>query len=154
MNNTQQTNQQQEQTIVSFTKGNPIGSNGVSPNGHVGGTNFHKELEPMPSLQTHSEWMAPVENHVELEPEVEEAGVEAVPFAPHISKEEKNIGVQLAKEAAKIEKAPGIQLKVSMTKAQAQQLTQGSLLTKNTTNPILWLAMLVYRQFQMAERKA
>jgi len=149
----------QEQTIVQFPTSNAAQAKtqgNVPPmqKPQSSGTGFHKELEPMPSLQTHTEWMTPVENQVELEPEVEAAGVESVPVAPQITQEQKHLGLQLAKEAAKIEKSPGIQLKTTMTKPQAQQITKGWLLLKNTSNPLLWFAMLLYRQFQMAERKA
>src|SRR5260370_135144 len=121
MNNTHQSfdnvQDHEEQTIVQFptpspvpsgtgsnaamakTSGNIAQTNGFAkhpfdhPNGQPSGLRFQKEFEPMPSLQTHTEWMTPVEDHVEIEPDVKEAGVESVPAAPHISLDEKNIGL-------------------------------------------------------------
>src|SRR5205823_6440667 len=102
---------------------------------------LHKEFAPMPSLSNLSEVLVPVEQQIELEPEVENAGVEVVATAPQMSQQEKNAGVDHAKETKAFEKEPTSQVQFPMTQAQALQMTKGNILTKDTSNPMLWLAM-------------
>lgn len=117
------------------------------------GISHPKELEPMSSLSTVTEQLQPVEQHIELEPEVEAAGVEAAVSEPKITQEEKDNGVKLAKEAAVVEQEPVNQVQFPLSMAQAQQIVKGQLVTKDTSNPMLWLALLIIRQYQMHEKQ-
>ena len=160
MDNTQQQNTTQQNTIVEFPKdqgnvqqtgqGQPVTQPVQQQSGESG---LHKELEPMPSLSAPTELLKPVEQHVELEPEVEDAGVEFIAPVPQITPEEKEIGVALAKETMPMEKEPTPQLNTSMTQAQAQQLVKGNFLFKNVSDPMIWLALLVLRQHQMVAKQ-
>ena len=153
MDNTQQTIQpNQQNTIVEFPKTtgtSPVSSQPQQPSGKQ-----HKELEPMPSLSsTSTEVLQPVDQHIELEPEVAEAGVAVVAPAPHISQQAKQAGVELVKEALPIEKEPEPKFMTSLTLAKAQQVIKGKFIFKDASKPILWLALLLIRQHQILEQQ-
>ena len=148
----------QEQTLVQF----PQSSNSAAhPQNQVPtqpqsvpppSTPPAKEQEPLPSPAT-TEWIAPSEKSVEIEPEVERAGVKETSAALKLSTEEKIAGLEEAMESVPVQKAPVQKIHYPIPIEDAEKEVKGPLIFKNTGNAMLWLAMLVIRQFKMKGKK-
>ncbi len=153
MDDTQKQQQQVQQpvntqTVVQFPQTAQPVSMPTAPSG-----SFVKEGEPMPSASKPVEMIKPAEAPVELPKEVEQAGVKEVKPTPTIPEEVKKLGVQHAGAATPVSTQPAGFVKLPMTQQQAQAKIKGNFLFKNPSESVLWLAMLIARQFQMKEKE-
>lgn len=111
-----------------------------------------KESEPMPSFSKPVEMIKSAEPAVELPKEVEAVGVKEIQSIPQIPEEVKRLGVAHAAAATPVSTAPTGFVKLPMTQQQAQAKIKGNFLFKNPSESVLWLAMLIARQFQIKEK--
>ncbi len=112
-----------------------------------------KEQEPLPSI-TSSEFAAPSEKSMELEPEVEEAGIKETVNEPKLTIEDKIAGIEKSMESIPVDTKPVQKIKYPLALEEAEKTVKGPLIFKNTGNAMLWLAMLILRQFKMKEKEA
>jgi hypothetical protein len=136
-NNTQSSQPQDQtrgQTLVQFPSAPPL-----------------KEQEPFPAKQLVPEVIAPSEQPVEIEPELEQAGVSESAPAPIIPEEVKQAGVIASQPAPAVVVTPVIKTPIDPVKAQ--KITKGWFLFKNPSSSLLWLAMLVLRQLRLKEKE-
>jgi len=154
-------NDTQEQQTASggtlFQSGNssshvPPAQQSVIPQASDSGVGMQKEAEPRPSVKT-SEFIKPTEAPIELTPEVEKAGVREVPQAPKVSESAKAAGISHAPVATPVQQMPTGFVQLPMTQSQAQAQVKGNFLFKNPSESLLWLAMLIIRQFQMKQKE-
>jgi len=116
------------------------GEQPVAPSGHG-----QKEIG-MSSAGT-AEYITPSAEvqQVEISKEVAEAGVEAVveqqPLPPAVQK----IGVHLAKEATPVSTTPSGAVQLPVTLEEAQRIVKKK---QNPVNSIVWLALLIVKQFR------
>lgn len=122
----------------------------------IGGSNLQKETEPMPSgTVDFSELKVPEEKESETEP------------APEVANSEQASNVQAVKtssmagpsEANEIKQPTLIQSSTSgnqpmMTKQQAQQIAKGPFFLKRSSDPMIWLALLMLRYYQWLDQQA
>jgi len=137
----------QQNTIIELPENGGNASQQQQPGGGQ-----QKESEPLPAISTLKELIPPVE-HIELEPEVEGAGVEVVSATPQVTPQAKQAGLSLAKETLPvIQESP--KFKNLMTLEQIHELIKGKFLFKDTSKPMLWLALLLLKQYQMEKQKS
>jgi len=145
-----QTDQPQGGTLVQF----PPQSQQPQEQPEEATTGLPKELEPFPLKPSAGELLSPSEQPVEIEPDVEQAGVVETPQAPKISEELKKVGVATPPAPATPLQAPqGLPLKSPIAREKAEELAKGSFLFKNPSSSLLWLAMLVLRQLRIKEKE-
>lgn len=109
---------------------------------------YSKEMEPITMSKVNNEQLPPLD----IEPEVEKAGVSEVTTDPVIqdkyTKEELTTQKTQPIIQEKEEKEP-----LPMPRQQARKLTKGLLLFKNVSNALFWYAMLILRQWQIKDIK-
>jgi hypothetical protein len=111
-----------------------------------------KEQEPLPPAPI-NEFIAPSEKSVELEPEVKEAGVKETVNEPKLTVEDKIVGIEQAMESIPVNTTPKQKIKYPISLEDAEKVVKGPVIFKNTGNAMLWLAMLILRQFKIKEKE-
>lgn len=105
---------------------------GVSPTGSL-----QKEQESLPSAAANfSELDMPAEKRAEPEPQVFEAAQTPIKSGQTQTQSPKSGHMQHL-----------------LTKQQAQQIVKGPLMFKNSGDPLLWLAFLLLRHYQLLEKE-
>lgn len=125
----QQSSQQDQQMPVST----PVGSK-----------------EGGPVATNAAETLAPSTPEMEVSPELQEMGVEAKSEIPSLPEAVEKIGVKQAKESVSVSTVSGSGVTLPMTKIQAQQIIKTH---KDIRESLLWLALLIFRQWQLLEKK-
>lgn len=121
----------------------------------IGGSGLQKETEPMPSgAVDFSELKIAEEKASEIESEPEEAKADQVGKVQAVMTSSPT-GTYEAKEASQPVPA---QLFSSgnqplLTKLQAQQIAKGPLIFKRSSDPMLWLALLMLRHYQWLDEQ-
>lgn len=118
----------------------------VQPPAPVG---LPKEHEPLPPLGN-SEWTRLSEPEPQVSEEVQEAGVMPVATSPVITPEQHDAGIMPAKESVPVLVEPAGTVHLPMTMAQAQDTIKSD---KDVRDSLHWLATLIFRELEIAERK-
>jgi len=88
---------------------------------------------------------------IEISPELhQETGVEAVHETPQLTPADTQVGIQHAKESVPVSVASAGTITLPMTQQQAQQTVKSH---KKVKDSLFWLAMLIMRQWQLAQKK-
>lgn len=107
--------------------------------------------ESGPTISTSPEALiSPSTPEIKVSPELhKETGVEAVSEAPQLTPEDTKAGIVHAKESTPVATTPSSTIVLPMTQPQAQQTVK---LHKKVKDSLFWFAMLVMRQWQIAQR--
>ncbi len=97
-----------------------------------------------------NDYLKASEVHPKISKELEEAGVETVSEVPQITIEHVKAGLEPAKESVPVQTMPQGLVSLPITQTQAQNILN---LHKKVTESVAWLAMLILRQFQIAQSK-
>lgn len=101
-------------------------------------------------LQKEKEFITASEPTPKILPEVKDAGVEEVKDALPLTEEHKALGIEHAKESTPVVTEPSGIVGSPLTKAQAKQIIK---MHKKIADSIVWLAMLVLKQFKIIQRR-
>jgi hypothetical protein len=111
----------------------------------LGSLNKEAELAPV------SDFVRPTETPAVKDREVTEAGVTEVSTLPELSKEHEQIGIKPSAEATPVTiETPSEDTNWPMTQVQATQVTKQN---KNIRSSIVWLAILMLKNFKKMHRK-
>jgi len=126
--------------------------NQVFPQQHPAPTgSLQKEQESMPSGGADfSELKLPVEQNVEQEPQVSKNVQTGMPPASHHTQAGH---IHAASQQVQSSPKQSSHMQHVMTKIQAQQIVKGQLIFKNSSDPLLWLAFLILRHYQLLEKE-
>ena len=118
---------------------------------HTG--SLQKEQESLPSAAADfSELELPAETSIEPEPQVSEnAQAGSLPAAQQT--QTSHAGSQVQPGQTQAQPAKSGHMQHVLTKEQAQQIVKGQLMFKNSTDPMLWLAFLLLRHYQLLEKE-
>lgn len=112
-----------------------------------------KEAEPVPSLSADlSEVMQPTERDVELEPDMIDAGIEAIKNMPQVPPEAVSVGIQPAKESVPIATQTPTNTKPQITKDQAEEVNKKPLIMQDASQSVLWLRYLWLRYYALLDK--
>jgi len=111
----------------------------------VGG---HKEAGP--GVVKSNEALSPSTPELELPAEMKEMGAETKSEIPSFPEAVEKIGVRHAKETTPVTTQPTGVVILPMTKTQTQTILKKH---KKIRDSLIWLAMLIFRQWQIAEKK-
>src|SRR5690348_12963577 len=132
--NGDQSTQPQSGTVVQFPQGVSQQDSGT----------LAKEQEPLPSKPLVHEFLTPSEQPVEIEKDLEEAGIQDTAKAPQLAEEIQKAGVSHTGTATPLPQAPKApSLRLPIDPEKAEKLTKGSFLFKNPSSSLLWLALVV-----------
>lgn len=108
--------------------------------------------ESGPAILTSPESLiAPSTPEIQVSPELQkETGAEAVSETPQLTLEDAKAGIVHAKESTPVSTTPSSTITLPMTQQQAQQTIK---LHKKVKDSLFWFAMLVMRQWQIANKK-
>ena len=98
---------------------------------------------------TSEKLVVPSLEKVEVSPELKEIGVEAKSEVPELTPEDAQAGIVHAKESTPVVISEEPSIKLPMSQQQAQQTVK---MHKKIKDSLFWFAMLILRQWQMAEK--
>lgn len=100
------------------------------------------EIQPQRVNPTES-LVIPSEQEPIIHPEVREAGVSSVPKTPPITQEQKNVGIQPAKETTVVSTEPTGKIKLPIPESKAEEIIKND---KDTQDSAVWLATVIIRE--------
>ena len=106
-----------------------------------------KEIAPILSKDKTEELITRSEEEPKILQEVRDAGVEAVSDKPHLTKEDKLVGLDHAKESTPVKTSPSGNIKLPMTEKEALNIIK----TTRKSDSRHWFAVLIekiYKQFR------
>jgi hypothetical protein len=121
----------------------------------VSDSGMSKEAEPMPSLSPDiAEIVKATETPVELEPDVEAAGVKEVQHAPKLTQQDISAGIQAAKESVPVgAKYTPPATKLQVAREDAEQATKKPLILQDASQSDVWLKLLWLKYYEMSDKK-
>ncbi|HSW96658.1 MAG TPA: hypothetical protein VLF89_02415 [Candidatus Saccharimonadales bacterium] len=109
-----------------------------------------KEGGPAVVLPSSESLISPSMKEVEISSEEKDAGVEVISEPLALTPEDIKAGVVHAKESTPVSTTPTATIVLPMTQQQAQQTVK---IHKKVKDSLFWFAMLILRQWQVAQKR-
>jgi hypothetical protein len=103
-----------------------------------------------PAISIPEKFVAPSVPEMEVSPDLQkETGIESKTETPQLTPEDAKAGIVHAKESVPVSVTPTATIVLPMTQQQSQQTVK---LHKKVKDSLFWFAMLVMRQWQIAQK--